>query len=111
MKNQDKPKSKLDKMISKKESLLKEPKRARNNEYLGKITGFPNSPSIKKYLTSKAKADSVMGSKMIPAIKKELVNIKPSKQITIKVKSDNTKVVKPVIKEIIKSKFLKAKKK
>ena len=105
MENKPKQKSKLDKMISKRDSLLKEPKRARNSEYLGKITGYPNKPSVQKYLTNKAKADSVMGSKMMPAIKKELVSVKPSKQITAKAKSDNTKVAKPATKEIVKSKF------
>ena len=111
MKKQDKPKSKLDNMISKRDSLLKEPKKARNSEYLGKITGYPNKPSVQKYLTNKAKADSVKGVKMLPSIKKELVNIKPIKQVSIKMKSDNTKVSKVAPKEIVISKFLVKKKK
>jgi hypothetical protein len=53
--------------------------------------------------------------KPMMAMKSTKVVIKPAAKMAMKktmmAKSDNTKVVKPVIKEIIKSKFLKAKKK
>ena len=53
--------------------------------------------------------------KPMMAMKSTKVVIKPAAMMAMKktmmAKSDNTKVVKPVIKEIIKSKFLKTKKK
>ena len=53
--------------------------------------------------------------KPMMAMKSTKVVIKPAAKMAMKktmmAKSDNTKVVKPVIKEIIKSKFLKTKKK
>ena len=53
--------------------------------------------------------------KPMMAMKSTKVVIKPAAKMAMKktmmAKSDNTKVVKPVIKEIIKSKFLKTKNK
>ena len=105
------PKTKLDSLISKRDSLAAQPRINRNYQKLGQFLGVPVGPATKEYLTNRAKQDSIKAVGMLPAIKKEFVNIKPSKQITAKAKPDNTKVSKPMVKKIVKSQILVKKKK
>ena len=111
MKKQDKPKSKLDNMISKRDSLAAQPKINRSHQKVLNFLGAPYGQILKKSLTNQAKRDSIEAVGMLPSIKKELVNIKPSKPVTAKLKQDNTKVLKPMVKKIVKSQVLVKKKK
>jgi hypothetical protein len=108
MKKQNKPKSKLD-------SLMSEQKRLVNERNFSKV--HMSDKAISKFepwdrtLSKMARiSDSVNLGKNTKLIKKELVNIKPSKSITAKLSSDNTKVSKPIVKKIVKSQILVKKK-
>lgn len=100
------PKTKLDSLIYKRDSLAAQPRSIRYIQNLGKFVGAPDAPNLNEYLTNRAKQDSIKAVKMLPSIKKEFMNIKPSKPITAKLKLDNTKVSKPMVKKIVKSKIL-----
>jgi hypothetical protein len=100
------PKTKLDSLISKRDSLAAQPRSVRFIQNLGKFVGAPDAPNLNEYLTNRAKQDSIKAVGMLPSIKKELVNIKPSKSVTAKLKTDNTRVAKTIVKKIVKSKTL-----
>jgi len=115
MKKQDKPKmaikpkTKLDSLMSEQKRLVKEKNFSRVNmsdKAMSKEAPF--SKTLGKMARMSDSLKVINNSKLI---KKELVNIKPSKQISIKLKSDNTKVSKVAPKEIVMSKFLVKKKK
>ena len=104
------PKTKLDNLISKRDSLAAQPRINRFYQKIGQFVGVPDGPTTKEYLTNRAKQDSIKAVGMLPSIKKELVNIKPSKSVTAKLKPDNTRVAKTIVKKIVKSKILVKKK-
>ena len=108
MKNQDKPKSKLDSLMSEQKRLVNErnfSKVQMSDKAISKLQPFSRTLSKMARIS-----DSVNLGKNTKLIKKELVNTKPSKSITAKLNPDNTKVSKPIVKKIVKSQVLVKKK-
>ena len=104
-----KPITKLDSLKSEQKRLVKEKDFSRvhmSDKAMSKEAPF--SKTLGKMARMSDSLKVINNSKLI---KKELVNIKPSKSVTGKLKSDNTSVSKPIVKKIIKSQVLVKKKK